>query len=221
MLSARGHLYRYVASSLEGFVQQLAVSYFTKGYWFYVVGGIPERKDPTCVDEKILEKYQIAMSKWERSRRKEKGSASLQYLRYKQFFVILATHGRHPFFAEEENNIRDARKVPIKLLGYAISFRGGHPHVRIEQQVYNGLKAYLLDLAKHRSAETLAAEFRALPFEPYAPIRRQLFNILRAVNRARRAAGFTPVPVSCLRLKRRIVKPFIEVHGSGRPLFAK
>lgn len=49
-----------------------------------------------------------------------------------------------------------------------------------------------------------------IPFEPYAPVRRQLLNILRAVNRVRQAAGFESVPVSALRLRRRVVRPFGE-----------
>ena len=51
-------------------------------------------------------------------------------------------------------------------------------------------------------------EFYELPFEPYAPIRRQLLNLWRSVNHARKTAGFTPLPVEVLPLRRRIVKPF-------------
>ena len=53
----------------------------------------------------------------------------------------------------------------------------------------------------------MVEEFGMLRFEPYAPVRRQLLNLLRAVNRARKQAGFEPVPVECLRLKRRIYRP--------------
>ncbi len=43
-----------------------------------------------------------------------------------------------------------------------------------------------------------------LLLEPYAPIRRQLLNILRAVNTKRKLAGKGPVPTSALRLRRRV-----------------
>jgi hypothetical protein len=33
--------YRCEATSVEGFLQQLAVAYITTGYWFYVTGEIP------------------------------------------------------------------------------------------------------------------------------------------------------------------------------------
>jgi len=134
--------------------------------------------------------------------------ANLQYLRFGRFFVLLATHGTHPFFEEEASSIRDARKTPIRFRGYAISYSNGHPHVRIEHEEYKRLKAYFLDLAPHRSAERLGSELARLPFEPYAPIRRQLLAVLRAVNRKRKRAGFEPVPKSCFRFVRRVCRPF-------------
>lgn len=201
---------RFVATSIEGFVQQLAVSYIANGYFFYVTGRIPERKDPRAVDRKFIERYELTASKWVRARRKRAGLANVQYLRHERFFVLLATHGKHPVFEGEAKLIRDARRVSIKFAGYSVSYRGGHPHVRIEQEQYKLVKSYLLDLAVKRSAESLENVFWDLPFEPYAPVRRQLLNILRAVNRSRKTAGFKPVRGECLRLRRRIVKPFKE-----------
>ena len=201
-------MYRCEATSVEGFVQQLAVSYLGNGYWFYVVGEIPEGKDPRRVDEKLVTRYQIDLSKWARARRKRAGLANLQYLRYGRLFVLLATHGAHAFFEEEASSIRDARKTPIRFRGYSISYRNGHPHVRIEQEEYKRLKAYFLELALHRSAERLGSELARLPFEPYAPVRVQLLAVLRSINRERRRAGFEPVPNTCFRFVRRVCQPF-------------
>lgn len=201
-------MYRCEATSAEGFVQQLAVSYLGNGYWFYVVGEVPEGKNPRRVDEKLVARYGIDLSKWARARRKRAGLANIQYLRFGRLFVLLATHGEHPFFEEEASAVRDARRTPIRFRGYAISYRGGHPHVRIEQKEYNRLKAYFLDVALHRSAERLGGELGRLPFEPYAPVRVQLLSVLRAVNRERRRAGFEPVPTSCFRFNRRVCRPF-------------
>jgi hypothetical protein len=201
-------MYRCEATSVEGFVQQLAVSYLAHGYWFYVAGHVPARKDPRAVDAKLVGHYGIDVSKWERARRKRAGEANVQYLRFERFFVLLATHGAHPFFDEEGEAVHDARRVPIKFHGYAVSYHGGHPHVRIEQAEYNRYKAYFLDVATHRSADRLAAELGRLPFEPYAPVRRQMLAVLRAVNRARDAAAMEPVPATCFRFRRRICRPF-------------
>lgn len=193
---------------MEGFIQQLAVSYIANGYYFYVQGRIPEGKDPAAVDGKLVRGYSVGISKWARARRKLAGAASMQYLRHERFFVLLATHGKHVFFEREKGQVRDCRRSPIKYAGYSMSYRGGHPHVRIEQGEYKRLKAYLLELGQHRRAEAVSEALRHLPFEPYAPVRRQLLNIVRAVNRLRRLRGFEPLPFEALRLRRRVVRPF-------------
>src|SRR5512139_1638962 len=72
--------YRCVATSVEGFVQQLAVAYVQHGYWFYVAGWIPGRKDAEAVDRKLIDQYGIGISKWARARRKQQGLANLHYL---------------------------------------------------------------------------------------------------------------------------------------------
>ena len=174
--------YRCEATSVVGFIQQLAVAYVGRGYFFYVTGKIPDRKDPQDVDRRIIEKYGVAIGKTGRSRRKAAGLANIQYLRYRRAFVLLATPGKHLFFEEERKLIRDVREVPIKFSGYAVSYRAGHPHVRIEQRCYLELKAYLADLAIHRRREFLEGELRRLGFEPYAPVRTQLHCLLREVT---------------------------------------
>lgn len=209
--------YRCEATSVVGFIQQLAVAYVGRGYFFYVTGEIPERKDPQAVDRRIIEKYGAAIGKTERSRRKAAGLANIQYIRYRRAFVLLATPGKHPFFEEERKLIRDAREVPIKFGGYAVSYRAGHPHVRIEQARYLELKAYLSDLAIHRGRCLLEGVFSRLAFEPYAPIRGQIHCILREVNRRRARAQYELLPASCVRTRRRVVSPF----GSIEPLPAQ
>jgi hypothetical protein len=211
------------ATSVEGFIQQLAVCILRHGYFWYVTGVIPEVKDPRVIDGKISRVYGLNVSKWVRARRKQAGHANLRYLRHERFFVLAATRGEHHFYRDEAGQIRDARVHPIRYRGYAVSHRGGHPHVRIENAVYLRLKARFLDIAVRSSVDYLAWEFGRLPFEPYAPIRSQLLALLRAVNKARATVGLEPVPSHCLRLKRRIVRPFAwkedeaaeSEHGDG------
>jgi hypothetical protein len=204
------HSYRCEAASLAGFIQQLAVSYVVHGYFFYVRGQVPEGKDPLAVDRKLVERYGIAISKWTRARRKGKGIAGVQYIRWRRVFVLIATHGEHSFFDEERANIRDLRRVPLKVGGYALSFRGGHAHVRIEREEYAKLKARFQERALCDRDHLLAREFGTLPFEPYAPVRRQLLGLLTAVNRIRKRAGLPMVPIEALRLRRTPVQPFGE-----------
>ncbi len=223
--------YRCVATSVTGFVQQLASCYLPHGYWFYVSGFVPAGKDPRVVDAKLLAKYGIGISRQSRARRKAAGVANVHYLRYERRFLLLATHGHHPFFDEEAKSIRDARRAPIQFAGYSISVQPGgylkkgspesppvrdgryRVRVQIARRHYQEWKAYLLDLAGRRSSALLAAEFYSLPFEPYAPVRQQLLNLLRLVNAARRAAGRDTLPPSVLRLRRRIVRPFEPADG--------
>jgi hypothetical protein len=212
-----GKQYLCEATSVAGFIQQLAVSYLTYGYWFYVTGRIPEGKDPRAVDEKLIAKYDITLDRPTRSRRKLAGLANIQYLRYDRFFVLIATHGQHKFYQEEAGRILDVRETPIKFAGYSVSYRGGHPHVRIAKETYLNLKAYFTDFSVHRSKAWLEAEFRRkLHYEAYAPVRTQNLAIWRAVNEKRRSAGFEPLARSCLRLSRRPRKVF-EPLGSASP----
>src|SRR4051794_28376661 len=203
--------YRCEATSVAGFIQQLAVGYVARGYVFYVTGRIPDGKDPQLLDEKLIRKYGITPSKGARARRKALGLANVQYLRFKDRFVLLATKGQHGFFIEEAGQVQDAREIPIKLFGYAVSSRGGHPHVRIEQERYLELKAWFGELAVHRRRESIEQEFKALEVEPYAPVRSQLHCILREVNRRRKTAQFEPVPRSSIQTRRRMLLPLETV----------
>ncbi len=200
--------YRCVATSVEGFVQQVAVAYLARGYWFYVSGRIPPNKDAEHIDQKLIARYGIAVSQKERCRRKRAGLANMQYIRHKRFFLLMATHGQHGFFDEETGQVRDARRVPIKVAGYSLSVRNGRVSVRIEPTEYRLLKAWFLDRACHRTTASLASDFAGVGFQPYAPIRVQLLNIWRAVNGARRSAGFDRVPIEAVPWRRQILRPF-------------
>ena len=200
--------YQCEASTVDGFVQQLAVAYLTHGYWFYSLGSVPEQKDPKRIDAKLIEKYGMDISRASRCRRKRGGLANVHYLRYDRFFVLLATHGQHLFFEEEGEKVKDARRAPIKFHGYSVGYNQGHARVAIEREVYQGLKAELLELAARCSRKELEAAFWNMPWEPYAPIRTQILTLLRQVNKKRETAGLEPLQRSCLRLYRKQCRPF-------------
>ena len=205
-----GGRYRYEATTVEGFVQQLAVSYIKNRYWFYVLGEVPPDKEPQQVDEKLIVRYGIEQSKWAKARASRKGLAKLQYLRYRSTFLLLATHGEHPFYDAEVNNIRDARESPVRFYGYSVGYKDGHPVVRIATPQYRALAEVFLGSALTASADVLAARFRGLPFEPYGPVKVQLRRLLVRVNELRRAAGLPRVDRECLRTKRETMRPFCE-----------
>jgi hypothetical protein len=216
-------VYRCVATSVAGFVQQLAVAYVSHGYYFYVAGMIPEDKDPAKTDEKILRQYGIAVSKWTRARRKRAGQANVHYLRHGHFYVIIANHGEHPFFAAEGKRVRDIRKAPILFMGYSVGCRrergGGkyHAGVRINREHFRQLKRYFERAAIKKSVEEVTADLRGLLLEPYAPVRDQLKGILRAVNRKRKLGALPSVPREALRFRRAPVQPFLAQSGGQKP----
>ena len=180
------------------------------------MGELPEKKRPEEVDARIIERYGVDVSRWVRARRKKAGLANVQYIRFRRFFVLLATQGQHEFYKANAGQVRNVKEKPIAFAGYSIGYHRGfdgtwHVSVRIHPERYRDVKARFMDLATKRTVGELTSEFSKLPFEPYAPVIRQLFNLLRAVNRARAVAGLEVVPVTALRLKRRIVFPF------GRP----
>jgi hypothetical protein len=121
---------------------------------------------------------------------------------------LVATEGNHHLFEEEAKVIHDARRSPIKFHDYSISIVDGHPVVRIAGKVLEEIEAYFLSIAVHRVAETLAEEFHKLPYEPYVGVRNQLLKILYKVNEKRKKMGYARVPVSCLRWRRNIYRPF-------------
>lgn len=212
--------YRAVATSVEGFIQQIACCYLRHGYWFYVAGRVPSGKDAAAIDAKLIEKYGIGVSESTRARRKKAGQANLQYIRHERFFVILATKGEHRFFEEEADRVRDIRRIPLKYAGYSISYRPGgrtrsgqpdtkwHAHVAMTRDQYLELRAWFSERALRDSIVDLARSLYQLPVAPYAPVRRQLLLIHREINRVRAIAGKTALPTELLPLRRRVVTPF-------------
>ena len=134
--------YQAEATTLEGFIQQLAVGYLCRGYWYYFQGVIPAGKDLRAIDAKLIARYGIGLSKFQRCRRKRLGHASVQYLRYGRHFVLLATEGRHDLL-HADHRLHDAREAPIRLGGYAVALRGGRAQVRIDRRGVEGAAGLL------------------------------------------------------------------------------
>ena len=95
----------------------------------------------------------------------------------------------------------------VRVGGYSIAYRNGRVSVRIEKAEYRLLKDAFLRRSLN-AKNRLEAAFSALPYEPYGPVRSQLVGLLRAVNRRRAVAGLPLVERGCVRLSRRIVRPF-------------
>jgi len=132
-----------------------------------------------------------------------------------------ALHGRHQFFADERVRIHDLKRTPLRIGGYSISLRRDPKRrgqlraaVRIDKEAYRMVRDSFLELSVHRRPEAIAAAIWSVPFEPYRPIREQLFRILTKVNERRKRAGYDAVPASCIRWKH---TQAARVTGSGGP----
>ena len=223
--------YRCETTSIEAAVQLVAASYLRHGYYWYVTGSIPKGKIPTTVDRKLVAKYGIDITEWQRTRRGKQGLANAHYLRYDRWFILLLTEGHHALRQPsakggEGEHLKDCRRVPIRIGSYSISYRrsgvalprGGtikwHAHVRLTASAYTELKVYFDSIAVHRSVENLTAEFAKIEFARYAPIRRQLLNVLRRVNERRQRQTYQLLPYSVLNLRRLPVKVYVDSHDN-------
>ena len=208
-------------------MQLIAASYLRHGYYWYVTGRIPDGKAPERVDDKLITKYGIDLTEWQRSKRRKSGLANAHYLRHGRRFILMLTEGHHALRSParsggEGEHIRDCRRIPIRFAGYSISYRRSgvasavgaptkwHAHVRIDNETYAQLKAHYQQIAVHRSPENLATEFATITYARYAPIRRQLLNILRSVNELRQRQSYTKLPYAVLNLRRSPVKVYVD-----------
>ena len=89
--------YKYIATSRDGFIQQI-VCYVRHGYVHYVKGVVKNGKEPAAIDEKLLGLYGIRQTDGQRFRRKERGLANFQYIRFGREWVMMATHGEKKEF---------------------------------------------------------------------------------------------------------------------------
>ena len=160
--------YKWEATTLEGFVQQLAVAYIARRYFFYVTGRVPQRLSKSEHDQRMLNKFDVARSKWSRYRRTKRTGpdgrplANVQYLRYRDFWVLLATVGYHRFFQEHTQSTaggittirqyKDVRETPIQFGGYSLG-HNGKASVRISRPAYRELKGHFLTVGDRSSVD--------------------------------------------------------------------
>lgn len=225
--------YKYEVTSLTGFLQRVATHLLPKGYYFFVQGTLPKHKDPVALDAKLLAKYDVIKTEGARRWRKQQGLANVQYVRFGHAWIVLATHGDHPVREGEGANLKDVRRMPLRIGNYTVTVKRGNflkksnpkdaptpdgkwrVRVLLAREPYRQLCAYFLSTACYRRSETLAEELSRLPYEPYAPVRKQMLKLLRLINAKRQRAGYSKIPPTCLRLKREIVSVFAPPDENG------
>ena len=207
-------MYRCVAATVEGFIQQIAVSYVLHGYFRYVTGEVQKGNDPEELDTKLRGRYELDISKWVRARRRKRGEASVQYFRHGRAFVLLATDGVYEPLRSEPG-CRDVRKDPLRLFRYEIGcYRRAsgrwHPSVRVERASWRRVVRWFRSRALSCDAHRLQSCINRLPFAPFAPVRGQVFSLVVAINRRRKRANLPLVSLTSVRRRRKPVKVYVD-----------
>ena len=225
-------LYRCNTSSPEGLVQVVARNYLNSGYVFYIAKSHPDGRDYDAIDRRIIEKYEINISKFKRARRKRAGFGNVHYIRYQSFYLLLATPGEHEIFFNsdrdanghllppeqrgERASLQDARRTPIKFAGYSMSVTKDGVKVRIEREHYRDLRAFFAEIATHWSKKNIEEELKkTLKFCPYAPIQAQQHSIISMINDKRKRAGYQRIATNLFPKRYTPCKPYFEQQDSA------
>ncbi len=209
--------------SIEAFIQRVVIL-SSKGYYYFHVGRVPERKSRVEVDEKMISKYLLkrygcrALKKASRSRRRSKGFANIDYFRFHYGFIVMATEGMVAMSMDDPDELADFREQRVVFGDYQVSIvesgftKGGAPRakVRVElrDEVFQALRREFLALATCRMRGWLESEFYNLPYNCYRGIRVQLRSILDEMNGLRRKKGQKKLNPICIRFKRDLPKHF-------------
>lgn len=240
-------------TSVEGFVD-LVVQLASHGYYFWVQGSTKNSRGLSAeeIDRRQIERFDANLPKRARSYQREKGNASVRYVRYGRDWWLFWTHGKSSVYEKYKRDgvclFNDFREPPsLKFHGYGISLsRGGYEkktpeekqayreakaraiaagenhrriprgrrherwvaRVVINDERFRMLEAELLGMATHRTADYLAMKFSCVPFLPYAPVKLQLKQLLRHVNKARQHVGYERVPIDCIRYRKKMTSPY-------------
>jgi len=212
--------YRYETKNIDGFLSQLVRYVANGGHYFYIRVKVPEGKDPLAVATKLLDRYNVRKSRWQRKRRHLKETASIHLLQFHEVIVIILTKGKHKaFYDDHASQVMDIRRTALKVFGYSVRYTFSELEkrykvfIRLDAETYRKVKAHMLTICvwdAYRDKKALEREFRRLPYQPYEPVFAQLVSIAKAVNRRRRRRDFEPIDLECISYKRRLGTVFAE-----------
>ncbi len=177
---------KVLPNSFGDFLRRIAFDYVRHGYHRYVIRKIPEGKDLEAIDEKLCRTYDVTSCRTKRMRMRQQGLATIQYLRWRHTFVLLATDGHHEAFQGLKSyNIRE---VPIHLGSYSIGLQGNKVSIQVAQRAWNRVIRCIrpIELDNQDKVEKVLA---ALPFYNFPGVVTQKRKLLRQLNRRRKQAG--------------------------------
>lgn len=210
--------YLYKCEKLEGFLQQLAVAYVSNGKYFYYYSDVVKAgRKPEATDRFWVEEFGVGISRWAKARRRQKGLANYQYIRWGRFYVLLVSRGDRSELPERvRKRLRDCRRSPIRFSCYRVSYKPdrssqktlkrkgrvgkpeGHVSVALTEREYEKLSARAMEIALGEIHQ-VEQFFKNLEYTPFKPIQQQTRQVWRKVNRERKSAGLEPLSEQCLK----------------------
>ena len=179
---------------------QQIVYLVSKGYTYYSVGEIPLNKASKArsIDQKIINKYNIDLSKHQRTRRKQKKLANFYYLRWKNQFVILRTEGKleepvDDVFLNIKKKSKGGSKFKINIgkeLILNIVLVNGKATVVLDKSTFKDVKTELDELVKNKQIKKLYKRYSMLNSIPaWSGIVKQKFLLQEEIFKAAKKYG--------------------------------
>lgn len=189
----------YLCNSWQFMLQQI-VYLVSKGYIYYSLGEIPLDKSNKArsIDSKIIHKYNMDLSKHQRTRRKQKKLANFYYLRWKNQFVILRTEGKleepvDDVFYNIKSGSKGGNKFKINIgkeLSVNIVLVNGKATVVLDKGTYKDIKTELDELVKNKQIGKLYKRFSMLNSIPaWSGIVKQKFLLQEEIFKAAKKYG--------------------------------
>lgn len=176
--------------TLGDFLYRVALGGFRFGYYRYAVREIPKGKDLASIDRKMMDAYGVTSCRMKRLRQRREGQASVQYVRFQQTFILMATDGTHETFAKIRSF--DVRSAPLHFRSYSVGLFCDRVSVRVAKEVWGKVVAYQLARAL---GDLGAVEQRLyqLPFYRFPGVVAQTNGLAAAINCKRKQAGLAPI----------------------------
>lgn len=174
------------APTLGDFLYRIALGGFHFGYFRYAVRTIPEGKDVGALDRKLMETYGVTSCRMKRLRNRQKGLASVQYVRFRSTFILMATEGEHAAFSRIRSF--DIREAPLHIGGYSIGCVGDRISVRVAASVWKKVMRYHLACALQDS-QAIEKKLEEIPFYRFPGVVAQIKDLTAAINQRRKPAG--------------------------------
>lgn len=217
--------YKCVARNIDEFLHQVTRLVGTGHYFFFSCLLGPD-DDPAKLDWKIVNAWNLDLPYWKRAARHRGRAPSIHYLRFGSFYALLGTKGRggggepHAFFTEYP--VVDIRRYSMRCFGYSIRYpksaKTGKRQlfVRLDDDAKAYLRTVLIRKAtqpRFAERDAFEREVQSLPYQWYKPVRGQVKEIVREVNKIRRRAGLAQVRLSCVPQTMRVPRQFSSAAG--------